>query len=86
MKKDRTVICKIISEMLDNPDKCGIYHTSTAYTKLEHYVEQERIMAIGWTHAEACGTLDKGNDPRTANVPEILERAKKDLRSNPNDC
>ncbi len=79
MDKDRTEICKIISEMLDSPDKHGIYSTSTAYTKLEHYIEQERIMAIGWTHAEACVTLDRGGDPRITNVPMILERAKRDL-------
>lgn len=47
MDKDRTEICRIISEMLDNPDKCGIYPTSTAYTKLEHYVEEVRASAIG---------------------------------------
>ncbi len=79
MDKDRTEICKIISEMLDNPDEHGIYQTSTAYTKLEHYIQQERTQAIGWTHADACVTLDNGNDPRTVNVPDILKRANKDL-------
>jgi len=79
MDKDRTVICKIISDMLDNPDESGIYPTSTAYTRLEHYIESQRTQAIGWTHAEACITLDKGNDPRLIEVPGILERANKDL-------
>ena len=45
--KDRTKICQIISDMLDNPDEYGIYPTSTAYTRLEHYIEQQRIEAIG---------------------------------------
>ena len=79
MKRDRTAICKIISEMLDSPDKHGIYSTSIAYTKLEHYVEQERIIAVGWSHIDACITLDNGDDPRTVEVPSILERARKDL-------
>lgn len=79
MGKDRTKIVKIISEMLDNPDKSGIYPTSTAYTKLEYYIESVRAEAIGWTHANACVTLDKGEDPRLQEVPNILERAKKDL-------
>ena len=79
MDKDRTAICNIISDMLDNPDKHGIYPTSTAYTRLEHYIEGVRTEAIGWTHADACVALDKGKDPRLTNVPSILERAKKDL-------
>ena len=79
MDKDRIAICKIISEMLDNPDKYGIYPTSTAYSKLELYIEGERMQAIGWAHADACIALDKGKDYRDKYVPEILNRAKIDL-------
>ena len=79
MDKDRTAICNIISEMLDNPDKHEIYPTSTAYNKLEHYIEGVRAEAIGWTHADACVSLDQGKDPRLQNIPEMLERAKTDL-------
>jgi len=73
--EDRTEICKIISEMLDNPDKHGIYPTSTAYTSLEHYAEQVRYSAIGWMHAKSCSLLDQGKDPRTEEVPVILAEA-----------
>lgn len=79
--KDRTQICKIISEMLDNPDKQGIYPTSTAYMRLEHYIEQERMQALGWTHINACMALDKGVDPRTICIPSMIESARKDLAS-----
>ena len=79
MDKDRTAICKIISKMLDNPDKSGIYPTSTAYTELEHYIEGVRMEAIGWTHADACTELDKGGDPRMTEVPDMLGRAIVDL-------
>jgi len=79
MEKDRTVICKIISNMLDNPDKSGIYPTSTCYTSLELYIEQVRIEALGWALADACIFLDQGRDPRTENVPGILKRALEDL-------
>ena len=79
MKKDRTEICKIISDMLDNPDEHGIYLTSTAYTRLEAYVEQQRREALGWMQAECCTTLDRGEDPRLSEVPEVLERMVKDL-------
>ena len=79
MNKDRTILCNIISEMLDSPDEHGIYPTSTAFTKLEHYIEQVRAEAIGWAHADACVCLDKGGDPRVNNVPEMLDRAKHDL-------
>jgi len=79
MEKDRTAICGIISEMLDSGDGQGLFPTSTAYTRLEHYVEGVRAEAIGWTHADACTTLDKGGDPRLTNVPDMLSRAKVDL-------
>ena len=59
MDKDRTAICKIMSDMLDNPDSSGIYPTSTAYTRLEHYIESVRAEAIGWTHAMLVATSIK---------------------------
>ena len=79
MKKDRKEICTVISHMLDHPDKHGLYHTSTAYTRLEHYIEGVRAEAVGWTHSDACIELDKGGDPRLTEIPDILERSKMDL-------
>ena len=79
MDIDRTAICKIISDMLDSPDDNGIYPTSTAYNRLEHYIEGVRAEAIGWSHADSCVDLDKGDDPRIKNIPDMLERAKRDL-------
>ena len=79
MKKDRQTICGIISEMLDNSDKAGIYQTTKAFDALEKYVEGVRAEAIGWTHTDACIDLDKGRDPRQKIVPEMLERAQVDL-------
>lgn len=35
--------------------------------------------AIGWAHADACATLDRGEDPRQQEVPDLLERAYRDL-------
>ena len=60
MEKDRKEICKIISDMLDNPHENGIYPTATAYTRLEQYIEGVRIEALGWAHTNACICLDKG--------------------------
>lgn len=74
MDRDRKVICEIISEMLESAGEGGIYCTSTAYTKLEHYIEQERNRAIGCTHAAACVDLDNDQDPRMANVPRLLQK------------
>lgn len=79
MGKDRTAICEIMSEMLDNPDDCGIYPTTEAYNKLEALVHAARTEAIGWTHADACCDLDAGRDPRQKEIPEMLERAILDL-------
>ena len=63
--KDRTVIVKIFERMFDGVDEHGIYPTSTAYMQLEHYIQQERNLAIGCTHGACCIELDKGSDPRT---------------------
>jgi hypothetical protein len=79
MYKDRTAICNIISQMLDNPEESGIYPTSTAYNRLEHYVNQQREEAIGWAHAWACVKLDKGLDPRTEDIAEMLSESAVDL-------
>jgi len=79
MNKDREKICKIMSEMFDGVNDVGIYPTSTCYTKLEHYMEQIRAEAIGWCHADACVTLDNGEDPRCTMVPGMYERAMVDL-------
>ena len=80
MDKDRDAIHGIISQMLDNPDNSGIYPTSTAFTQLEHYIKGVRMKALGWMHAYCCVCLDKGKDPRTEEVPVILEQSRKDLK------
>ena len=72
MVKDRNEICKIISNMLDNPDASGIYHTSTAYTALELYIIRQRMEAIGWCYSYCCNLLDNGKDPRTVEVPTLI--------------
>jgi len=79
MDKDRTAICTIISDMFDNVDRDGIYPTTKAFKRLETYIEGVRAEAIGWTHADMCVALDKGEDPRLQNCPEMLERAQVDL-------
>ncbi len=75
MNKDRKVICDIISKMLDNPDKYGIYPTTKAYDELEDYVQEIRMETLGWIHADACCHLDKKIDYRTIECPSIAKRA-----------
>ena len=76
--RDRDAICAIISQMLDNPDNNGIYPTSTAFTQLEHYIRRVRMHALGWMHAYCCICLDKDRDPRTEEIPVILEQERRD--------
>lgn len=38
-----------------------------------------RAEAIGWTWTEACSMHDKGLDPRTFEVPILMDRASADL-------
>ena len=80
MNKDREAICKIISKMLDNPDKSGIYPTSTAYTELEHYIESVRSDEIYDVRGEREKCLDAlrqiyaeyGEDARIAEICDPL--------------
>jgi len=48
--------------------------------ELKQKDNEARYEALGWMLAEACTSLDKGEDIRKANVPELLERAKKELK------
>jgi hypothetical protein len=79
MKKDRAAIAEIISHMLDNPGPDEIYPTSTAYRRLEQYVEEQRVQALGWAYTDSCIMLDNGDDPRLSEVPDIIARAAYDL-------
>lgn len=81
MQKDRAEICKIMGDMLEKPDDCGVYPTTLAYDRLEQLVDAARTEAIGWTHADACTTLDAGGDPRQTEVPDMLCRARVDLET-----
>lgn len=83
MNSDRTKICDVISEMLDNPDNYGIYPTTKAYNALEEYIEGVRVQAVSWTYAHICTRLDADadNDPRVMLVPDLLANALKDLDS-----
>ena len=56
MSRDRAKISEIIIEMLDNPDENGIFDTSTAFTKLECYIESVRIEVIDWFKTHICLT------------------------------
>ncbi|MCP4256844.1 MAG: hypothetical protein GY774_04855 [Planctomycetes bacterium] len=79
MKQDKEAISNVITRMLENPTEEGIYPTSTAFIALEHYIENQRLQAIGWMHTKACDLLDTGSDPRTIEVRLINEQAVKDL-------
>lgn len=79
MDKDRKVICKIISKMLDSPGPCDIYPTGKAYDELEAYVDEVRKETVGWVHDEACLKLDQGLDIRRISPWELLIRAQDNL-------
>jgi len=76
MDKDEKEICNIVSRMLDHPDKNGVYPTSTAYTELELYVEKQRMEVLGWCYSYCCRLLDEGKDPRTEEVPMLIEASR----------
>lgn len=73
MNQDRTKICKIISEMINNPNEHGIYSTTETFEKLEAYIDHVRFETLGWMYAYACSSLDKGQDIRKDEVPQIMD-------------
>ena len=77
--QDRANICDIISEMLDDPGPHGIYRTTRAYNKLEALIQAARMEALGWTWTEACMRVDKGEDIRRHEIPELIARIERDL-------
>lgn len=77
--QDRSNVHKIIEEMLENPDTHGIYPTTIAFNKLELLLNKVRLEAVGWTWAEACVQLDKGDDPRQYEQPLLIPRVMEDL-------
>jgi len=77
--QDRKHIYHIMSEMLDNPDSCGLYQTTKAFNELEKLVNDARLEAAGWTWALACTQLDSNIDPREYNQVNIIEQIQKDL-------
>ena len=58
--------------------------TQTIYsTEIMQARRNAATEALGWAHAEFCTALDKGEDPRDIVVPEMLDRAMKDLSYHP---
>lgn len=62
MNDDRKIICDIISEMLDNPDKCGIYPTTRCYDKLEQYIKDIREKKVGKKIEVIIEILERNGD------------------------
>lgn len=79
MDKDKKAIEHIISDMLFSAHEHGSFPTGTACAELEKYVESARMEAMGWMHAAACVSLDRGEDIRQAEVPELVRQALSDL-------
>ena len=48
-----------------------------------HRLSDDACEALGWMLAECCNILDKGEDPREADVPDMIERCRYDLKVKP---
>lgn len=54
-------------------DRCGELELSQSVP--ENYCNAYEL--LGWAHAEFCGMLDRGEDPRRVEVPKIVPRMEK---------
>ena len=46
---------------------------------LDNAVKSAMAQTLGWAYGDACIALDKGEDYRKKEVPELLERMRHDL-------
>jgi hypothetical protein len=53
--------------------ECGNTTHVVPYRLLKE-LEEKWLMSAMWMYAEACALLDKGEDIRTKEVPELIER------------
>lgn len=83
MEQDQKKIQEVIGKVLIDHGAYHLYPMSELYLELERYIEQQRIEALVWMLAECCVLLDKGDDPRKMEIPDMLERAKFDLGNQP---
>jgi len=42
--------------------------------------EDKIFEAIGWAYADCCAALDRKDDPRKADLADVVKRAEKDLK------
>ena len=57
----------------------GEMNAAQVFTQMKQHINAARLEAIGWTFADDCVDLNEGRDPRKKEVPEMLERARRDL-------
>lgn len=81
---DRERVHKIVNEMLDNPDRSGVYATTECYDQLEKLMIDVRRTAIEWTWQQACQQYTQGRDPQLTPIRELFEKAAADLNPDRN--
>ena len=72
---------RVIEWLSDNPDEAAAYIVWIERRLMRD--DEVLFRAIGWAHADACLALDRGDDPRNMEVPDMIERAKHDLGHTP---
>ena len=75
MEKDKDIIERMISEMLDKP----VYPLPDTARKIAEYIDSARAEVLGWAYADACTHIDNEQDYRLVEVPTILNRMQSDL-------
>lgn len=75
----RGVICKLMSEMLDNPDENGIYPTSEFMWKIETFIlaENEQLKGFVRMALDELGVPSKDYPAPVANAVAFLKEALK---------
>jgi len=79
------IVCDSISgggeQRGDMPRRLSLRRLKADGTEIRASYEQSdrAIEALGWAYADCCAALDRGEDPRKTEMPDVLERARNDL-------
>lgn len=86
---DRTLVLAVFQDMINAADMLG--GTSTTPTPATTPEAEWPAMpdkfyeGLGWVHAECCAALDRGEDPRTFEVGDMVKRCIRDLTTPPQE-
>lgn len=77
--KDRKTIVAILKAYSQDPSNDTNAKVTVLINSFQNLIMHTRGEAFGWMHAYVCASLDEGKDPRSVEVPTIIEAGMAEL-------